>query len=181
MTQALPRAPGCAGVEREQILGRERGDAPGIRFEVVEQVDAGQAQLRRHRRGVDEPGQVRRLHAAVAHGAGDAEARMAGGDRMGGDELADDLAQAGVLAARVGLLDDRAQATVLELEGGESRGGAARVSGQNHCAIFRESRAPAQAACARRRRRALHASACAARGSGTFAATTPARSPRVRR
>jgi len=131
---------GRAGVQGQQIPGCERGDAPGIRFQIVEEIDAGETQLRRHRRRIDDPGQIRRLHAAVADGAGNAETGMADLDRVRGDELGDDFAQSAMRAAGVGLLDDHPQAIVLEQECGEPRGRAARVSGQNHRAIFAETR-----------------------------------------
>ena len=69
-----------AGVEGEDLVGGELGDAVAVGFEVVDEEDVLDAEGLGELSAVEDPGEVGELEAAVADGAGDAEA---GGEDLG--------------------------------------------------------------------------------------------------
>ena len=57
------------------LRGLEHRDAPGERFQVVEQIGARHAELPAHRVRINLPRHVRQRRSTILHGSGDAEAR----------------------------------------------------------------------------------------------------------
>ena len=65
-------------VERNQIFGVERGDAPGGGFEIVDENRLLDVEFVGQALGLDDPGKIGGFHPAVAHRAGHAEAGRVG-------------------------------------------------------------------------------------------------------
>src|SRR5262245_35888680 len=65
-------------VEHHKVLSLEHCHAMSIGFQVVEQRDRGNTELRSQLLRIDDPRQVRRFTTTVNHRAGDAEAGLSG-------------------------------------------------------------------------------------------------------
>ncbi len=128
---------GVAGVEGEYLVGRELGDAVAVGLEVVDEEDVRDAERVLEVAAVEGPGKIGELEAAVADGAGDAEA--GGGDVLfvfgaGAEEVFDCAFEAGEFVGGEFLVaygDEVAFGHVVERE---MNLGAAYVACENHLA-----------------------------------------------
>ena len=111
------------------------GDPPGVRLEVVDHRDpvSVQSQRLRHGGGIDRPGEVDRLGAAVADRAGHPQRRGLGLRRVRGQELAQHLLEARVVPAPVDLQLQRVLAAACQQR--KARVGGANVAGEDHPSV----------------------------------------------
>ena len=135
-----PFATGGSPPSVDQLVGAERGDALRGGLEVVDQLDARDAEAFRQRVAVHDPGQVGGAADVVLDRPGDPEAGVvglgAGADLRGriGQELLREHIQPRVRRRRVGLLEGRlhpAQPGGRDVVDREPRVGAADVTCQD--------------------------------------------------
>ncbi len=123
----------------DEVLRLQRVNSVGEGFEVVDQTDAAQLQLRGQFARVNGPRQVRNLAAASSDRTCDSKARRLRWNALGPGEVGNNFGQAAVLLAGIDFLDHALQAIALGLEGRESRVGGADVARKDH-AIFLQCR-----------------------------------------
>jgi hypothetical protein len=128
---AVPGGAGGPALDDGKIVGGEVGDAVGVRGQVVQDIDEWDGKLGGDFGGIDAPGEVGGLGAAVRDDAGDAEA--CGEDRLGFscEEFAEDGVQPGVAGAGVALVALHGELPADDGEEGDVGFRAADVSGED--------------------------------------------------
>src|SRR5205823_5210129 len=109
---------------------------PAGRLKIIDENCFVQAQLIRKALRFDNPGQVRRFHAAVVYRAGDAEAGLGGINVCSFYEFTYDLIQAGVMTAGENFDVCKLEFTVLDFKEGEACVRPSDVSGKDHFSKF---------------------------------------------
>ncbi len=130
---AMAYGGGVAGVQREDGLGCELGDAVAVGFEVVDEEDVVDAECVGQVVLVEAPGEVGELDLAVADGAGAAEA--GGGDLLafaGGEEVRGYGFERGILVRGKLLVAHGLQLACGEVIEREMDLGAAYIACENH-------------------------------------------------
>ena len=124
-----------AGVEGEDLVGGEFGDAVAVGFEVVDEKDVPDCKKLLQFAGIEGPREIGELEAAFADGAGTAEA---GGDDVlaldfsHGDELPDDFVEGGELVGWKFVVAHFVKAALGEVVKSEMDLGTAYVTSENH-------------------------------------------------
>jgi len=131
-------------IKVDQVVAAQRGNAPGVGFEVIDKLNVTKSKNRCQLRGLDHPGKIRRFRAPVDHRPGDAEA---GGLRFGFflccqliGKFRNDLIQTAVLAAGEYGFDDLFQFSGLNFVKRQTRVGSTYVPGKNHFSKFLQPR-----------------------------------------
>ena len=119
-------------VERDYVLGIERGNAPRIGFKVIDQKGLLDLELVGQALGFNDPGKVGRFHAPVAHRTRDTEAGGVGMQIRFIDKLGNDLVQAGILPAGKDGSGDQTEAAIHGIEKCQTSVGTSNVACQNH-------------------------------------------------
>jgi hypothetical protein len=138
--RAVPVRARRAFVQAHEVVSTEHGDAVRHRLEIVHERDLRKAELLRELARLDDPRQVRRAHAAAAHGTRDAEPRAVEAVRVRAAEVAQDLDEARMMRARIDLLDLDLEPVLLLVDESDPRVRPADVAGQDHSSTLRQRR-----------------------------------------
>ena len=119
-------------IERDHILGVERGNAPRIGFKIVDQESFLDLEFVGQALGFDDPWKIGGFYPAVADWTCNAEACGVGTKVRGIDKFGHDLVQSGIFAAGENGSGNQIEAAIHDIKECQSRVGASDVACQNH-------------------------------------------------
>lgn len=127
-------------VERHQVTGGERADAPPGGFEIIDQNCFVEVQFVGEALRFDDPRQVGSFDATVCDWPRDSKAGLRGFGVRRLHELCDDLVQPGIMSAGKDLNFGYFEFVILDIEEGQPRVGASNVAREDHFSKFLQCR-----------------------------------------